>query len=97
LAFSGKWGSPIGALLIGGGTPGYDPAVTQWAELVAELLHRIQRDFEATLSDIDPGWLDRSPGPGANPIGWLAWHLTRSHDRNVSELSGHAQLWIAGG
>jgi hypothetical protein len=75
----------------------YAPPVTPWAALANELVRRVQRDLEAVLSDIDPAWLDRPVGPGANPIGWLAWHLTRSHDRNVSELSGREQLWTGQG
>src|SRR5262245_42422749 len=37
------------------------------------------------------------PGPASNSIAWLAWHLTRSHDRNISELAGDEQLWITEG
>jgi DinB superfamily len=69
--------------------------VTTWQPLVADQIRRVQRDLESTLDDIDPALLDRAAGPGANTIGWLAWHLTRSHDRNVSELRGAPQLWIA--
>jgi hypothetical protein len=71
--------------------------VTTWQPLVADQIRRVQRDLESTLDGIDPALLDRSPGPAANTIGWLAWHLTRSHDRNVSELRGAPQLWIASG
>ena len=39
--------------------------------------------------------LNRQPAPDCNSIGWLAWHLTRSHDRNMSELMGKEQLWIS--
>ena len=38
--------------------------------------------------------LNQQPGPDCNSIGWLAWHLTRSHDRNMSEIVGKEQLWI---
>jgi hypothetical protein len=68
--------------------------VTGWPDLVADQIRRIQRDLESTLDGLDPALLDRAPRPGANTIGWLGWHLTRSHDRNVSELRGAPQLWI---
>jgi hypothetical protein len=68
-----------------------------WTGLVLAQFRRIQRDFERVLIDLDPALLDRSPQPGANTIGWLAWHLTRSHDRNVAELAGVPQLWVAQG
>ncbi|MER7004541.1 DinB family protein [Dactylosporangium sp. NPDC000555] len=51
----------------------------------------------AVLDGLDPALLDAVPEPGTNSIGWLLWHLTRSHDRNVSELHGQAQLWVADG
>jgi hypothetical protein len=63
---------------------------------VADLVHRIQRDLVAVLTNLDPALHDRAIAPGANTIGWLAWHLTRSHDRNVSELRGAPQLWVSG-
>jgi hypothetical protein len=69
--------------------------MTGWADLVADQIRRVQRDLQSTLDGLDPALLDRAPRPGANTIGWLAWHLTRSHDRNVSELRGAPQLWIA--
>jgi hypothetical protein len=28
---------------------------------------------------------------------WIVWHLTRSQDRNISELAGQEQLWIIEG
>ena len=36
-------------------------------------------------------------GPDSNPIGWMAWHLTRGHDANFSSLSSLEQLWVAEG
>ena len=36
-------------------------------------------------------------GPESNPIGWLAWHLTRTQDKNYSLLLGEEEAWAAGG
>ncbi len=36
-------------------------------------------------------------GPEGNPIGWLAWHLTRTQDKNYSLLLGEEEAWIAEG
>lgn len=68
-----------------------------WQRLAHDLIHRTQRDLLAVLDGLDPRALDLAVQPGANPIGWLLWHLTRSHDRNVSEIRGAEQLWIADG
>lgn len=68
-----------------------------WQPPMLALFERIQREFHAVIEGIDPLLLDEPPAPGANSIGWLAWHVTRSHDRNVSELQGREQLWILEG
>lgn len=34
---------------------------------------------------------------GTNSIGWLLWHLTRSHDRSMIEIHGCTQRWIVDG
>jgi hypothetical protein len=70
---------------------------TGWPSVVGDLLHRVERDLVAVLTGIDPDLLDRAIVPGANTIGWLAWHLTRSNDRNLGELAGQSQLWLADG
>ncbi len=72
-------------------------AVSEWASLVAVMVARIQRELHTLVRSADGRRLDKPPVPGANPIGWMAWHLTRSHDRNMSELVGREQLWIADG
>lgn len=69
--------------------------VSEWTTLVTAMVVRIQRELHAVLRSTDVRGLDLPPVRGANPIGWMAWHLTRSHDRNVSELLGREQLWIA--
>ena len=34
--------------------------------------------------------------PGANPIGWLVWHLTRVQDSHVAELLDAEQIYVTG-
>ncbi len=36
-------------------------------------------------------------GPESNPIGWLAWHLSRVHDNNFSTLLAEEQVWVSEG
>jgi hypothetical protein len=71
--------------------------MTPWQSLVRDMVHRIERDFWDILDGLDPSTLDAAVTPGMNSIGWLLWHLTRSHDRNFSELCGVPQLWLADG
>lgn len=44
----------------------------------------------AGLSEDDSTW---RPGPGANPAGWLLWHLVRIQDDHVAGLAGVSQAW----
>ena len=55
---------------------------------------RIERELAQVLNGLTIEDLNRQPAPDCNSIGWLAWHLTRSHDRNMSELMSEEQLWI---
>jgi hypothetical protein len=68
-----------------------------WRQLVHDLVTRIERDVTSVLDGIDPALLDAPAEDGTNRIGWLVWHLTRSHDRNGSELLGLPQLWTHDG
>ena len=33
------------------------------------------------------------PGPDANSVGWLVWHLSRIQDDHLADLAGTAQVW----
>ncbi|TNL99353.1 DinB family protein [Corynebacterium tapiri] len=41
--------------------------------------------------------LNARPGDHPNSISWLLWHAARQADVQLSELTGHAQLWKRGG
>ncbi len=66
----------------------------EWQQLIIDIFERISRDLEQVLDGLTVDDLDQRPRPDCNSIGWLAWHLTRSHDRNISELMEEEQLWI---
>jgi hypothetical protein len=68
-----------------------------WQHLILDLFLRIAHDLAHALEGLTVEDLHAQPGPASNSIAWLAWHLTRSHDRNISELMGHEQLWITEG
>ncbi len=48
------------------------------------------RQICATVSDEQAAY---RPDPGANPIAWLIWHLTRIQDDHVCGLTGEQQVW----
>lgn len=66
-------------------------------DLLAELFGRLPGLVRAAVADLDADTLATAPAPGANPIGWLVWHLTRVQDSHVSELLGEDQEWVTGG
>ena len=66
----------------------------RWQELIMDQFLRIEQELSLVLDGLTVEDLNQQPAPDCNSIGWLAWHLTRSHDRNMSELIGEEQLWI---
>ena len=61
--------------------------------LLLELFGRIPPLARDTVGGLDPVTLTTPPAPGANPIGWLVWHLTRVQDHHVAELLEAEQVW----
>ena len=66
----------------------------EWQQLILDLFLRISQELEKVLNGLTVEELNQQLAPDCNSIGWLAWHLTRSHDRNLSELARKQQLWI---
>ncbi len=65
-------------------------------ELLADLFGRIDEHVHEVLDLIDPALLTAAPVEGANPIGWLIWHLTRVQDSHIAELVEEDQVWVTG-
>lgn len=66
----------------------------KWQQLIMDLFRRISQELEIVLQGLTVDDLNQKPAPDCNSIGWLAWHLTRSHDRNMTELAAEEQVWI---
>jgi uncharacterized damage-inducible protein DinB len=58
---------------------------------------RIRDLVHSAVEGLDAGALAYRPGPDANPIGWLVWHLTRVQDHHISEVAGTDQAWTSEG
>ena len=67
----------------------------EWQQLIADIFTRISEELERVLDGLTVNEINRQPRPDCNSIGWLAWHLTRSQDRNMSEVAGEEQLWVS--
>jgi hypothetical protein len=66
------------------------------AALLLELYGRIPPLVESAVDGLSVEELTTSPEPGANTIGWLAWHLARVQDHHVAELLDTEQIWVGG-
>ncbi|MFC1908603.1 DinB family protein [Chloroflexota bacterium] len=69
----------------------------EWQVLLTDGYGRIAEILERTLKDLNEDDLNQQPKPDCNSIGWLAWHLTRSQDRQIADLMGEEQPWIIDG
>lgn len=68
----------------------------QATDILSDCFDRIHGRAHAVVSGLDPDALLWRPGPDANPIGWLVWHLTRIQDDHVAGITGDPQVWTAG-
>ena len=61
-------------------------------------LNYADKALRRALEELTPEELRMQPaGPDSNPIGWLAWHLTRVQDNSGSALLGKELAWVADG
>jgi DinB family protein len=66
-------------------------------DILRDLFDRVGEHVHEAVDGLDPADLLWTPAPGANPIGWLVWHLTRVQDDHVAEILDVEQLWVTGG
>ena len=67
------------------------------AELLTDAFGRIRETVADVMSGLTPEQLTRRLDPGANPVAWLVWHLTRVQDDHVAGAFGVSQVWRDGG
>jgi uncharacterized damage-inducible protein DinB len=66
------------------------------SELLIEALDRLPELVREAVDGLTPDQLAWAPAAGANPVGWLVWHLTRVQDHHVAELLDAEQVWVSG-
>ena len=69
----------------------------EWRELVVDGYDRLPEVVEEVLAGVRAADLDWPPRPGANPLGWTVWHLTRVQDAQIADLMGEPDLWTRDG
>jgi hypothetical protein len=65
-------------------------------DLLTDAYDRLPDLVRGAVDGLTPEQLRQAPGAGANPIGWLVWHLTRIQDHHVADLLDAEQLWVSG-
>lgn len=66
------------------------------SDLLIEAFDRLPDLVRSAVEGLTPEQLRWSPGPGANSVGWLVWHLTRVQDHHVAELLDREQVYLTG-
>ena len=66
-------------------------------ELLKDAFTRILESAESVVDGLSEDQLATRPGPDANPIGWLVWHLARVQDDHVAAVAGVEQVWTSQG
>jgi uncharacterized damage-inducible protein DinB len=65
-------------------------------DLLTDAYGRLPDLVESAVEGLTPEQLRQAPAAGANPVGWLVWHLTRVQDQHVSDVRGEPQVWVTG-
>lgn len=67
------------------------------AELLDDAFQRILQTATDAVDGLSAEQLAHRPGPDANSIGWLVWHLARVQDDHVADVAETEQVWTAQG
>lgn len=67
------------------------------SELLVDALSRVRDQIPEVLDGLDEAALTWRPGPEANTIGWLVWHLARVQDDHIAGVAETEQAWLANG
>jgi len=66
-------------------------------KLLREILDRNEYYLLPGFDGLTDAELRQPVAAGANPIGWLMWHVARVQDRAVAGMTDQEQLWIRDG
>ncbi len=67
------------------------------ADLLIDGLGRVREVVRDVASGLTAAQLAHRPGPTANSIGWLIWHLTRVQDDHLADAGGYDEVWAKDG
>jgi hypothetical protein len=64
-------------------------------ELLVDSFNRIREGAHEAVEGLGPDLLAERPGPEANSVAWLVWHLARIQDDHIADVAGREQVWTA--
>ncbi|MFI9615165.1 DUF664 domain-containing protein [Streptomyces sp. NPDC052023] len=64
-------------------------------DILSDGYSRIQEEVHAVVEGLTADGLNARPGPTANSVSWLVWHLTRVQDDHVADAAGLEQVWLS--
>ncbi|MFN8124884.1 MAG: DUF664 domain-containing protein, partial [Candidatus Nanopelagicales bacterium] len=65
--------------------------------LLLDLFGRVHEAIPPVVDGLSAEQLCWAPGPDANPIAWLVWHLCRVEDDHLAGIAGSEQVWLSDG
>ncbi|NEA98340.1 DUF664 domain-containing protein [Streptomyces sp. SID13726] len=63
-------------------------------DILIDAYTRIQEEVHTAVEGLTLDDLHHRPGPDANSVAWLIWHLTRVQDDHVAGGFGLDQVWL---
>ncbi|MFJ6794573.1 DinB family protein [Streptomyces sp. NPDC091268] len=69
-----------------------------WQGLALSLFRQVREEITRMADLAGPEAFSGAAGdPAANSPAWLVWHIARGQDRNLSEIAGLPQVYVADG
>jgi hypothetical protein len=65
-------------------------------DVLLEAFGRLPELVRTAIEGLDVDQLCTPPGPEANTVAWLIWHLARVEDASLAELIDGEQVWVRG-
>ena len=72
-------------------------AMERAAAVLLDAFDRVHETVPRVVEGLRDDQLTWYPGPRANSIAWLLWHLARVEDDHLAGVAGSEQVWTAGG
>lgn len=67
------------------------------ADVYIDLFERVLENGLAVVDGLTEEQLAHRPGPDANSIAWLVWHIARGQDAQLASLAGTDEVWLRQG